>query len=80
MGKEIWFSPSKKIESRKEIKSEGNNPVHESLVLVKDPIVDFNKNALIYTGLSLVAAPQIYDGAVLNTALQRVGVIAIFMD
>lgn len=76
-GKEIWFSPSKKIDSRKEIKSEGDNPVHESLVLVKDPIIEYNKSALIYLGLSLVASPQIYDGAVLNTALQRVGVIAI---
>lgn len=76
-GKEIWFSPAKKIESRKEIKSEGNNPVHESLVLLKDPIVDLNKNALIYTGLGLLAAPTMTDGAVLNGALKNVAAIAI---
>lgn len=76
-GKEIWFSPSKKIESRKEVKSEGNNPVHESLLLIKDPILDMNKSALIYTGLALIAAPSLADGAVLNSALQRVGAIAI---
>jgi hypothetical protein len=76
-GKEIWFSPSKKIDARKEVKSEGNNPVHESLLLIKDPIVDMNKSALIYTGLALIAAPTLADGAVLNGALQRVGAIAL---
>ncbi len=76
-GKEIWFSPSKKVESRKEVKSEGNNPVHDSLVLIKDPIVEMNKTALIYTGLAMVAAPDIIDGAVLNLALKRVAAIAV---
>lgn len=75
-GKEIWFSPSKKIDSRKEVKSEGNNPVHESLLLVKDPLVDMNKNALIYTGLALIASPALANGAVLNQALTSVGTIA----
>ena len=76
-GKEIWFSPAKKIEARKEVKSEGNNPVHESLVLIKDPIVDMNQNALIYTGLGLIAAPSLADGAVLNMALKHVAAIAV---
>jgi hypothetical protein len=76
-GKEIWFSPAKKIENRKEVKSEGNNPVHESLVLVKDPIVEQNKGALIYTGLALIAAPSIADGAVVNLALKRLAAIAV---
>lgn len=76
-GKEIWFSPSKKIDARKEVKSDGNNPVHESLLLIKDPIVEMNKNALIYTGLAMIAAPTLADGAVLNSALQRAGAIAL---
>ncbi len=76
-GKEIWFSPSKKIEARKEVKSEGNNPVHESLVLIKDPIVEMNKNSLIYTGLGLLAAPSLADGAVVNLALKQVAAIAV---
>ena len=76
-GKEIWFSPMKKIESRKELKSEGNNPVHESLVLFRDPIIESNKNALIFQGLSLLVAPAINPSQVLVEALKRVGTIAI---
>jgi hypothetical protein len=74
--KEIWFSPAKKIESRKEIKSEGNNPIHESLVLVKDPLVDRSKNALIYLGLGMLVAPQINNSYLLNRALKNLGLIA----
>lgn len=76
-GKEIWFSPSKKLESRKLVKSDGNNPVHESLVLVKDPIVEYNKNAVIYQGLSLMVAPAINNSVVLQNSLKSLGFIAI---
>lgn len=77
-GKEIWFSPVKKIESRKTVKSEGKNPIHESLLLVKDPIIDWNTSALIYQGLGIIAAaPNIDTSATLELALQRLGAIAI---
>jgi hypothetical protein len=74
--KEIWFSPAKKIESRKEVKSEGKNPIHESLVLVKDPVVERSKNALIYMGLGMLAAPSINNSYMLNLALKNLGAIA----
>jgi hypothetical protein len=76
-GKEIWFSPMKKIESRKEIKNEGKNPVHEGLLAIKEPIVDYNKSALIYQGMSFLVVPSINQSTVLEQALQRLGTIAV---
>lgn len=78
-GKEIWFSPMKKIEQRKEVKSKGDNPVHQSLILVKDPIINNQKSALIYQALSLVASPEINQSLVLESALKRLGAIAIMV-
>ena len=77
-GKEIWFSPMKKIENRKQVVSKGNNPVHESLVLVKDPIIENQKNSLIYGMLSLVM-PTTNQSLVLDDAISRVGTIAVMM-
>ena len=78
-GKEIWFSPMKKIEQRKEVKSKGDNPVHQSLILVKDPVIDNQKSALIYQALALVASPEINQSLVLESALKRLGAIAIMV-
>ena len=78
-GKEIWFSPMKKIEQRKEVKSKGDNPIHQSLILVKDPVIDNQKSALIYQALSLVASPEINQSLVLESALKRLGAIAIMV-
>lgn len=75
--KEIWFSPMKKIEARKEVKSEGNNPIHESLVLIKDPIWDMNESALIYGALNWIKTPSINGSVVLEDALKRLGALAI---
>ena len=76
-GKEIWFSPMKKIESRKQVKSTGKNPIHEGLEAIKEPITDYNKSALIYQGMSLLVVPTINQSNVLQQALQRVGTIAV---
>jgi hypothetical protein len=76
-GKEIWFSPMKKIDSRKHIESKGNNPIHESLLLIKDPIIEFNANAMIYSGLSFIASPTINSSTLLNTTIQRLATVAI---
>ncbi len=75
--KEIWFSPMKKIESRKNLKSEGLNPVHESLVLIKDPIVEMNANAIIYLGLTWAKTPSINGSSLLEDAIRRVGTLAV---
>lgn len=76
-GKEIWFSPMKQIKTRELIDSVGNNPVHESLLLVKDPIVDSSKNTLIYTTLGLIKSPTINNSYVLETAITNLGLLAI---
>lgn len=75
--KEIWFSPMKKIEARKTVESKGENPVHESLVLVKDPIVELNANAVIYLGLNWLKTSSVNNSMVLEDALKRLGTIAV---
>lgn len=78
-GKEIWFSPMKKIEQRKEVKSTGKNPIHESLVMVKDPVIQNQKDALIYEALSMMVTPEINQSEVLDAALKRLGTIAVLL-
>lgn len=75
--KEIWFSPMKKIEARKMIESDGSNPIHESLLIVKDPIIDYNKNRLIYSGISMIAYPTMNNSSFLDLAIKTLGPIAI---
>lgn len=75
--KEIWFSPMKKIEARNEVKSEGKNPIHESLIFIKDPLFEYNKNSLIYSGLSLTVTPAINQSYLLQTAVTNLGMLAI---
>lgn len=75
--KEIWFSPMKKIESRKDLKSTGQNPVHESLVMIKDPIVELNTNAMIYLGLNWAKTPSINGSSILEDAIKRAGALAV---
>jgi hypothetical protein len=75
--KEIWFSPMKKIEARKMIESDGSNPIHESLMIVKDPIIDYNKNRLLYTGISMIAYPTMNNSSFLDLAIKTLGPIAI---
>ncbi len=76
-GKEIWFSPMKKLESKKLVKSDGSNPIHQSLILVKDPLMEYNKNALIYQGLTLAIADNFKDSAVYSNALKTLGAVAL---
>ncbi|RPJ75473.1 MAG: hypothetical protein EHM20_08870, partial [Alphaproteobacteria bacterium] len=76
-GKEIWFSPMKQIKTRDLIESDGSNPIHESLVIVKDPITGFAKNSLIYSGLNLLVTPAINQSYLLETAITNLGVLAV---
>jgi len=76
-GKEIWFSPMKQVQTRNLVESDGSNPVHESLVLIKDPLVEYNKSSLIYTGMALSVAPAINQSYLLQTAVTNVGMLAI---
>ncbi len=76
-GKEIWFSPMKQINARDHITTTGSNPIHESLLLVKDPLVEYSKNSLIYMGLAYSVAPTINQSYLLETAVTNLGVLAI---
>ena len=77
-GKEIWFSPKKVIESSKEIKSTGTNPIHQSLELVKGPVWEYNKNGLIYNGLSVIADNDLLESSTfLEGVARRLGTMAI---
>jgi hypothetical protein len=76
-GKEIWFSPMKKVSMKKKYKSKGNNPVHESLTIIKDPLIQTSMNGVIYTGLGLLTAPTIDGSGFLTAILKRAGTIGV---
>ncbi len=76
-GKEIWFSPMKQIRTSDLITSTGNNPIHESLLFIKDPIKEFTVNSLIYTALDLTIAPKINQSYLLENAITNLGILAV---
>jgi hypothetical protein len=76
-GKEIWFSPMKQLQTRDLVESKGDNPIHESLLLVKDPLVNSSTSSLIYSGLSILATPSMNHSVVLETAVANLGVLAV---
>lgn len=75
--KEIWFSPSKKLLTSELAESNGSNPIHESLLLVKDPIIEFNKNAIIYGTLGMIVASTVNQGAIVDMAVKNLGAMAV---
>lgn len=75
--KEIWFSPMKKIEARKQIKSDGENPIHQSLLVLKDPIFQMNKNALIYQVLGSVVNPVYRTSSAMQAGVKRLFTLGI---
>jgi hypothetical protein len=76
--KEIWFSPSKKLlTSDIAPPSDGNNPVHESLLLFKDPLRDMTKNSVIYGTMGMMAASTISQGALVDMAVKNLGTLAV---
>lgn len=75
---EIWFSPVKKLATREQLKSNGNNPIHESLVLVKDPVTDFAGSSLLYNTLGYLAFPNRYSGSsFIDNAVIQIGAMAV---
>lgn len=76
--KEIWFSPSKKLlTSEIAPPSEGNNPIHASLLLIKDPLLESNKSSIIYGTLGMLAASTWNQGALIDMAVKNLGTIAV---
>jgi len=78
-GKEIWFSPRKTVESRKEVESTGKNPVYQSLEIIQEPIIESTKNNLLYQGLSYVAYDSVRNSQYINSAITKVGIMAILL-
>lgn len=76
-GKEIWFSPMKQIRTSDYVTSTGNNPIHEGLLFVKDPIKQFALNSLIYTALTMTTAPAINQSLLLESAVKNLGILAV---
>lgn len=75
--KEIWFSPAKKLLTSELAVSDGKNPIHESLILVKDPLVEMNKNQLIYGVMAAMVASSLNQSALLEMAIKNLGTIAV---
>lgn len=69
--KEIWFSPMKKLEARKMVKSQGDNPVYQSLVQIKDPFINMNKNAVIYQILGSIINPAYRTSLSMQLGIRR---------
>ena len=76
-GKEIWFSPAQQLASKNLVKSTGSNPVHESLILVKDPVTEYTKNTLIYSGLALAVTENLNSSKVVKNSLETLGAVAL---
>lgn len=75
--KEIWFSPMKKLEARKMVKSVGENPIHQSLLEIRDPIVNLNKNAVIYQILGSLINPAYRTSLQMQTGIKRLITIGV---
>ena len=60
MGARKFGFPKRKF-AKDIYKSQGNNPIHESLLIVKQPFMSNTQNALVYQGLALTA-PTFDDG------------------
>lgn len=78
-GKEIWFSPMKKIESKKMVKSEGNNPVHQGLVVLKDPIISWNQGSLTYLILGSLFNPVNRTPENLQSAVRKLVAMGVII-
>lgn len=76
-GQEIWFSPMKKVESRKLITSSGNNPVATQLEGLKVPVINYTENSLIMNTLDHLAYPEYQDTSILNMVVTHLGVMAV---
>tara|TARA_B100001971_G_scaffold111365_1_gene102377 strand:+ start:2647 stop:3921 length:1275 start_codon:yes stop_codon:yes gene_type:complete len=76
-GKEIWFSPMKKIESRNLVTSSGNNPVTDQLNNLRVPIINYTENSLIQNTIDHLAYPEYQDTTLLQMATTHLGTMAV---
>lgn len=76
-GKEIWFSPMKKIESRRLVTSNGQNPLTTSLRTLETPIVNYTRNSLTFEVLDHLAYPEYQSTSLLQTVVTHMGVMAV---
>lgn len=76
-GQEIWFSPMKKVESRRLITSTGNNPLAEATMALKVPVLDYTQNSYTFEVLNHLAYPEYQTTTLLETSIIHAGVVAI---
>jgi len=76
-GKEIWYSPMKKIDIKKQLSSKGANPVYQGLKILQEPLVTYNISSMIYQSLSYAAQKRAPDSTFIRDAIVKVGSIAI---
>ena len=76
-GKEIWFSPMKKIESRTLVTATGQNPLTGALRSLQTPIVNYTQNSLTFEVLDHLAYPEYQSTTLLQTVVNHIGVMAI---
>lgn len=76
-GREIWFSPMKKVESRKLVTSSGNNPITDQLNNLKVPVINYTENSLMFNTLDHLAYPEFQDTTLLNMATTHLGTMAV---
>lgn len=76
-GKEIWFSPMKKIESQVLVTSNGNNPLAQQLKYLKNPVVNYVENSMIQTTLNHLAYPAYQTTTLLESSIKHLGAVAI---
>ena len=76
-GKEIWFSPMKKIESRRLVTSNGQNPLTNALTGLEGPVINYTQNSLTFEVLDHLAYPEYQSTTLLESVVTHMGVMAI---
>lgn len=73
-GQEIWFSPMKRVESRRLVTSNGNNPLAQAAETIKVPIYNYTQNSLTFEILDHLAYPAYQSTTLLETIGIHAGV------
>jgi hypothetical protein len=76
-GREIWFSPMKKVEAQVLVTTNGNNPLAQQLNYLKTPVVNYVENSLIQSSLNHLAYPSYQTTTLLDNAIKHAAAVAI---
>ena len=76
-GREIWFAPMKKVESRNLVTPSGDNPLTQNLKVLASPVGEYIKGNIIQSTLGHLAYPAYQSTTLLNMLFKNVGAMAI---